>query len=543
MSEVPADAAGDDAEVVAAGWLMKKCRFQGDRKPWKRRFFSLVGGTVLYQHSPPPSLAPPHSDAVAATGQATAGSSLSRLRRWSSRSQVTCEDRTLGAVLQHGGTKVFVQLREGTTVEPINVGNGKGTHQPAKLGRRRCSNTGSGGGGGGGGGGGAHGGGYGLKIIVPGLSDPHLGQSDDEGEGCGVQAGPSTCRDQAGDVRQKGGSDAGQRGGSDVQAKSKACRGRVGVGAGAGGGRAQANVDATGGAGAGDGGRNADGGGGDDDDSNLEDHAEQADDGSNLKDHAEQAVAACNGAMTRSGCGAGRATAKTEFFLAAGSQQDRDRWLEQLRVAVGQPLVTADTCSGLCDDTSAPPSRGVRWKMALASKVATSTVGKAVIRRYLDEETNSLLDALLGLAREDAGSCTARAFETTLFDMVARMAVIVREHRIPKHLDLTILAKETTNFCQDFLMYARDELLKAKRVGFERQPVDVPELLRAASVIMHTWRAILEPNAPAKTIEQCNQLAQWYFNGERLKQVLTNDKYRPYLRVINDNLRAIVETY
>eukprot|EP00041_Stephanoeca_diplocostata_P032361 m.1035683 g.1035683 ORF g.1035683 m.1035683 type:complete len:113 (+) comp24138_c3_seq22:1260-1598(+) len=83
--------------------------------------------------------------------------------------------------------------------------------------------------------------------------------------------------------------------------------------------------------------------------------------------------------------------------------------------------------------------------------------------RYLDLPTKELIRALLDHTQAQAGKKMAKSHEKGIFDIMARIAVIYHAGRLPPNLDLSLLHDETTNFCQDFLMYSRDQRLKDVR--------------------------------------------------------------------------------
>lgn len=229
------------------------------------------------------------------------------------------------------------------------------------------------------------------------------------------------------------------------------------------------------------------------------------------------------------------------LMVDTGSASDQAAWAQALERAKDLPILLVDEDSQSDDHA---PSAMVRFKMNLAGAIATSRVGRKVIRHYLDDSAKTLIACLLELAHTLSGSKQARTFESAIFDVCARIAVIIHENKLPTGLDTRTLYEETLSFCQDFLMYSRDRLLRELRgEDAEVSTVDFPELLRSSEVIVQIWRTILQPNVTSKALRRFDEVCGYYLCEEKLKLILCDPEHEARLRIIHSSLKELMERY
>eukprot|EP00911_Craspedida_sp_UC1_P000763 UC1_evm4s583 len=186
-------------------------------------------------------------------------------------------------------------------------------------------------------------------------------------------------------------------------------------------------------------------------------------------------------------------------------------------------------------------------KSAVAGTLASSRFGRAVVRRYLSEPGRNLVDAVLAYALRRDGKREAGLLENALWDVFARVAVVVRAKALPPGVDRQTLSEATIDFCQCFLRHARDRRLEAKRRrvrhGADPEPVDLVELRLQAGVIVKTWRELVEPQCSTGTLERYRHLTTYFFGEAQLLDVFENHEYRQLLSVMESNIIELLEHY
>eukprot|EP00040_Diaphanoeca_grandis_P044445 m.12375 g.12375 ORF g.12375 m.12375 type:complete len:321 (-) comp9257_c0_seq1:127-1089(-) len=228
------------------------------------------------------------------------------------------------------------------------------------------------------------------------------------------------------------------------------------------------------------------------------------------------------------------------FSVAVLSDDKLGYWLDALHAA--KTLTPID----LPDQTYkfARGSTSLRIKMGLSAALASSSVGRRLLKSYMDDSSKDLIKSLITYAELVAGASESKSFEKGIFDIAARIAVIWKSGRVPPDLDLSLLHDETINFCQDFLMYSRDQRLKDKRGPLaEMQPLDMPELMRSSTVVKEMWLEILVPHVNSKVQKTFESISSFYFNEEHIRPLLTEPKLFELTFSMEKSLRDIIERY
>lgn len=158
--------------------------------------------------------------------------------------------------------------------------------------------------------------------------------------------------------------------------------------------------------------------------------------------------------------------------------------------------------------------------------------------------TLALLEGLVSFATAKTGDAEARQLEKNIFELASRLTLIFSAGKLPADFDWSRLSDETQNFCQDFLLYSRDQRLKEQRgLTAEIQSLDVPELLRAGHEITSDWRKILAPHASQKVLSKYDHLTHYFICDSHLRAILLEQKHRPQLIKVDASLRTLFETY
>ncbi len=227
------------------------------------------------------------------------------------------------------------------------------------------------------------------------------------------------------------------------------------------------------------------------------------------------------------------------ILLGAVLVETREAWIRQLLAARG--LTHFHPPPSAQDDET---SLGLRMKISVASTLASSSVGRTLVKRYLDDAGRRLIQGILTFAEAESDKETAQALEKDIFGMAARIAVVCHAHRFPKDIDMTRLSDETNNFCHDFLMYSRDRrLARVRGAGADRQPLDSGELHRAIGEVCLLWRRILEPHVKPRSLERFDRVTSFFFSEARLTTILTVDAHLPTLTSIDAALREVLEQF
>lgn len=145
---------------------------------------------------------------------------------------------------------------------------------------------------------------------------------------------------------------------------------------------------------------------------------------------------------------------KVEVAVAATTETEQQAWVAALEAAIGLPHCPLASLIGE-EGGAGPgtPSRTLRVKQAVAGAVAASRVGKSIIKRYMVEPARTLMTTVVAFAGAMDGAKQANQLERAMFDIAARIAVVVSSNSLPADLDRQTLVETTLDFCQDFLRH------------------------------------------------------------------------------------------
>lgn len=232
----------------------------------------------------------------------------------------------------------------------------------------------------------------------------------------------------------------------------------------------------------------------------------------------------------------------SKFVLAVDSGAPTyTQWLTALTEACSLPPVVLPPH---LNETSS--SALTRVKSALASAFATSRLGRHLIKRHLDESARALIRTVIEFATLENSRDIASKLECYIFDVAARVAVIIHANALPPDLDASHLYEHTVDFCMLFLRYSRDRRLEKARKKFGNAAVSVVNLDALTLHLAHvceTWRGILLPHVSEKVIDRYDFIVHYLLSGSPLRAVLDNVAYREHMNSIDTNLRKLLETY
>lgn len=230
--------------------------------------------------------------------------------------------------------------------------------------------------------------------------------------------------------------------------------------------------------------------------------------------------------------------------IAAHTEADRQEWQQVLGQAVGLPRCALADLGDT--DGRHLPGRSLRLRQAVAGAVASSGIGKKIIKRYMVEPARTLIATLIAFAGALDGSKHAGMLEKCIFDVTARIAVVVNSNSLPADLDRQTLVETTMDFCQDFLHHSRDRRLSKQRFAITHappEPIEMDKLLTSAGYITRTWRRLVEPRCTPGALERFDTVVAYFFSDARLRLVLDDMSHRPHLEVIDRCLRELMEYY
>mmetsp|Transcript_25187 Transcript_25187/g.65729 ORF Transcript_25187/g.65729 Transcript_25187/m.65729 type:complete len:346 (-) Transcript_25187:34-1071(-) len=234
-------------------------------------------------------------------------------------------------------------------------------------------------------------------------------------------------------------------------------------------------------------------------------------------------------------------SAGVEVALAVlGVSDERVQWMGALEEARGRPApVLADQSSRY-----AGSSATFRLRVGFSAALASSAIGRAIVRRYLDADSRSLIAAMLEFAAAERSHKKVKMMEKGAFDIMARMGVIVHAGRMPPALDLSLLYDETVNFTHDFLTHCRDQRLKHVR-GPEAEvvPINMGELLRSLGVVTESWRSILEPHGSKKVLATFDDICGAFCRADRINAILLDPEHRGTRDEVERSLQSVMERY
>eukprot|EP00041_Stephanoeca_diplocostata_P032367 m.1035502 g.1035502 ORF g.1035502 m.1035502 type:complete len:304 (+) comp24138_c3_seq5:284-1195(+) len=134
------------------------------------------------------------------------------------------------------------------------------------------------------------------------------------------------------------------------------------------------------------------------------------------------------------------------FSVAATDTQAYEYWMAAL--AKGRHLPPADLPDQ--EYKYARSSATLRLRIGLSAALASSSMGRSLLKRYLDLPTKELIRALLDHTQAQAGKKMAKSHEKGIFDIMARIAVIYHAGRLPPNLDLRCDCSPEVMYAQSF---------------------------------------------------------------------------------------------
>ncbi|EGD72491.1 hypothetical protein PTSG_00517 [Salpingoeca rosetta] len=252
-----------------------------------------------------------------------------------------------------------------------------------------------------------------------------------------------------------------------------------------------------------------------------------------------------------------RADQPRSHCFAVRTENERRSWLAALANGVARPPLRLPEDDD--DDLRRAPGGMYRFKSALASAFATSSLGKHLIRRYLDDAARALISHVLDFTEAEAGRSVRGKMETYIFDLASRVAIIVHENALPANLDTSTLFDETITFCQLYVRFSRDRrLAKQRQLAVElsapseqdatqRQAVisdvDASELLRAIAYVTSVWRTILQHNVSEKTLDRFDFVVEHLLQEDRISAIFDKTEHRQRMCGIEQSLRELMEIY
>eukprot|EP00730_Choanoeca_flexa_P018097 TRINITY_DN8782_c0_g1_i1.p2 TRINITY_DN8782_c0_g1~~TRINITY_DN8782_c0_g1_i1.p2 ORF type:complete len:366 (+),score=83.59 TRINITY_DN8782_c0_g1_i1:2250-3347(+) len=248
-----------------------------------------------------------------------------------------------------------------------------------------------------------------------------------------------------------------------------------------------------------------------------------------------------------SGHGISFKTAKSTYAIAVeGTRRRRDEWWSALTAARNQPPIDFAVLQDDDQELQHSLSSFGRVKSALASAFATSRLGRVLIKRYLDDEAKLLISTVVDFATAESGDSVGSKIEGYVFDVAARIAVIMHAQALPPGVDVPTLQDNTLDFCYQLLHHTRDRRLAKERLQFGKGKVSqvaTDKLLESIAYVTQIWRIILEPNVSSKVLMRYDFVVKYLFTSSQLLALLDEPKHRERMVVIDRCLRTLLETY
>ena len=161
------------------------------------------------------------------------------------------------------------------------------------------------------------------------------------------------------------------------------------------------------------------------------------------------ATAATIPSSSSSSSSASKSAATPLLVVAATSAEQKQQWLLALDEARRQPICILPHRDGAGGSGSGSGTGTLtRIKMSVAASVASSSLGRSLITRYLEPCAREFIAGLLMYAERQKGAKLAALYHRVIFDVCARIAVVVHERKLPADLDIMMLHSETLSFTQ-----------------------------------------------------------------------------------------------
>jgi len=121
-----------------------------------------------------------------------------------------------------------------------------------------------------------------------------------------------------------------------------------------------------------------------------------------------------------------------EFVMSFYDQNDKDDWVKQIKTQLGKP------------GSPPPPATTIpkqhlfdKFVKKVAGNVAIAPVGKALIKEFIDEETDNIIKTMQAFVIKEAGKEKAVELEDYAIKTIVKIGLLVRN----SHLDIDTLLR------------------------------------------------------------------------------------------------------
>jgi len=219
---------------------------------------------------------------------------------------------------------------------------------------------------------------------------------------------------------------------------------------------------------------------------------------------------------------------KSEMSLQLGTKNEKDSWVSNLQAAT-----TMDPCDAPSKDGSAKKKKqGVVMGMqkGVASATADSSVGKAIMKKIVNEETTTLINAMKALVTSESGSDKkAKELEENIIKIAVKAYILV-DNKYLKGEQFLVADKPLRDaFNLLVKVFNGRQRAKKERVVEALQKVEV-HLKQAEKVITD----LLGPHLGGKNMMKLGSIFATVANVKFLESVFYNES-------VSDELEKLID--
>jgi hypothetical protein len=219
---------------------------------------------------------------------------------------------------------------------------------------------------------------------------------------------------------------------------------------------------------------------------------------------------------------------KAQFCGQVASQDLKNEWLAALKSAT-----SLDACEAPSKDGSAKKKKqgvGMGMQKAVSSSVADSSVGKAIMKKIVNEETTTLINALKALVTVESGSSKkADEMEANIVKIAVKAYILVDNKYVKG--EQFLVADKPLRDAFNLLVKVFNGRQRAKKERVIEALVKVEGYLKQAEKVI---TELLGPHLGGKNMMKLASIFQTVANVKFLETVFYNDS-------VSDELEKLID--
>jgi len=217
---------------------------------------------------------------------------------------------------------------------------------------------------------------------------------------------------------------------------------------------------------------------------------------------------------------------KVQFAGQVATQDVRTQWVNKLKTAV-----TLDPSEAPSKDGSKKKKQGVSMGMqkAASSAVADSSVGKAIMKRIVNDETTTLINALKALVTIESGSKKADEIEANIVKIAVKAYILVDNKYLKG--EQFLVADKPLRDAFNLLVKVFNGRQRAKKERVIEALQKVEGYLKQAEKVI---TELLAPHMAGKNMMKLQMIFQTVANVKFLETVFYNES-------VSDELEKLID--